>query len=376
MRTTTRKVLKGLKGGRKMHRFNNLFAVGLSSVVFLAGATIADAQTRELRYADFGPDRGTRAEVLKWFDSELRERSDGALGLDINWGGTLLGAKNAIEGVGNRAADMASVVPVYEPGKLTSWRVSDVRQISDEYVGMMATYELMTQSDGAAANFEEQNVRYFANFTTGPTQLLSREPITTPEQLEGKKIRATGNFGVSFEANGASAVSMSQPDVYQALSTGTIDGTASYAYVIDSYKQYEVAQHLTLIDMGQNLGWGIVINEDILSSLTPEQQALMSELGRDVTLYMAEKMHEARTDIMAALREGVDGNKIQVHEGSEDLHEALVDAAEVAGESWLDMAREQGLEADTLLERFESLVAKYRDKLDADGYPWGHGSAQ
>ena len=348
----------------------------LAAAVLFAGSTLAEAQTRELRYADFGPDRGTRAEALKWLDSELRERSDGALGLDITWGGTLLGAKNAIEGVGDGVADMASVVPVYEPGKLTAWRVADVRQISDEYVGMMATHALMTGNEEAAENFREQGVRYFANFTTGPTQLLSREPITTPAQLEGKKIRATGNFGEAFEANGASAVSMSQPDVYQALSTGTIDGTASYAYVIDSYKQYEVAEHLTTIDMGQNLGWGIVINDRTWSSLSPEQQTLMTELGRDVTLRLAQKMYESRTEILAQLREGVDGNTITVHEGSEAMRTALIDAAENAGESWLDRARDQGMEANALLESFEASVATYRDKLEAEGYPWEGGSSQ
>lgn len=359
-----------------MHGMSRLTAATLSAVALFAMTSVAEAQTRELRYADFGPDRGTRAEALKWLDSELRERSDGALGLDITWGGTLLGAKNAIEGVGNGVADLASVVPVYEPGKLTAWRVADVRQISDEYVGMMATHDLMTSNSAAQDNFADQGVRYFANFTTGPTQLLSREPITELGQLEGKKIRATGNFGEAFEANGAAAVSMSQPDVYQALSTGTIDGTASYAYVINSYKQYEVAEHLTTIDMGQNLGWGIVVNERTWSSLSPEQQEMMAELGEDLTLHLAEKMYQSRTDILAKLREGVDGNSITVHEGSPELRRALIDSAEEAGMSWLDRARDKGLDADALLAAFEASVAEYREKKDSQGYPWENGAAE
>ncbi len=353
-----------------MSRISRFAAVTVSVAALFAGVTLAEAQTRELRYADFGPDRGTRAEAIKWMDAQMRERSGGALGLDVTWGGTLLGAKNAIDGVGNGVADLASVVPVYEPGKLTAWRVSDVRQIADEYVGMMATYELMTQNEGAAANFAEQGVQYIANFTTGPTQLLSREPITTLAELEGKKIRATGNFGKSFEANGAAAVSMSQPDVYQALSTGTIDGTAAYAYVIDSYKQYEVASNLTTIDMGQNLGWGIVMNARSWSSLTPEQQTMMTELGRDVTLYLAQKMYESRTEIMQKLREGIDGNTIAEHEGDEGMKKALIDSAEEAGMSWLQGAKDQGLDADGLLAAFDEAVVKYKNDLEAQGYPW------
>lgn len=353
-----------------MSRISRLATVTFSVTALFAGSTLAEAQTRELRYADFGPDRGTRAEAIKWMDAELRERTGGELGLDVTWGGTLLGAKNAIDGVGSGVADLASVVPVYEPGKLTAWRVSDVRQISDEYVGMMATYELMTQNEEAAANFADQGVRYVANFTTGPTQLLSREPITTLAELQGKKLRATGNFGKAFEANGAAAVSMSQPDVYQALSTGTIDATASYAYVINSYKQYEVASHLTTIDMGQNLGWGIVMNARTWSSLTPEQQEVVTELGRDATLYLAQKMYESRTEILEKLREGVDGNTITEHEGAEDMRKALIESAELAGMSWLEGARDQGLDADGLLAAFDDAVVKYRNDLEAQGYPW------
>jgi TRAP-type C4-dicarboxylate transport system substrate-binding protein len=353
-----------------MKRLSRLAATTLSAAALLASATLAEAQTRELRYGEYGPDRGTRAMALKWLDSEMRERSDGALGLDITWGGTLVGAKNAIEGVGNGVADMASAVPVYEPGKLTAWRVSDVPQISDEYVGMMATYDLMTQNQDAMADFEDQGVRYFANFTTGPTQLLSREPITTLDQLKGKKIRATGSFGQAFEANGAAAVSMSQPDVYQALSTGTIDGTASYAYVINAYKQYEVAQNLTTIDMGQNIGWGIVMNQRTWSSLTSDQQAMMAELGRDFTLHLAQQMYESRTGVLEKLQAGVDGYTVTVHDGEPAMREALIDAAKEAGMSWVDRARDEGLAADALLEAFNASVADYRSKLESEGYPW------
>ena len=354
-----------------MLRFSHLAAVILSAATLIAGAAGAQAQTRELRYADFGPDRGTRADAIKWMDSELRARSDGALGLNITWGGTLLGAKNAIEGAGNGVADMASVVPVYEPGKLSAWRVSDIRPISDEYVGMMATYDLMTQNEAALADFEAQNVRFVANFTTGPSQLLSREPITSLDELKGKKIRATGNFGKAFEENGAAAVSMSQPDVYQALSTGTIDGTASYAYVINSYKQYEVANNLTTINMGQNLGWGIVINNRVWASLKPEQQELLTQLGRDTTLYLAQKMYESRTTIMEKLRVGIDGNTIVEHDGADVLSKSLNDAAEKAGLDWLAREKEQGLtEADALLAAFDAAAERYTADRDANGYPW------
>ena len=64
-------------------------AIGLA---VLSVPTSAEAQTRELRFAEFGPNAGARAGGLVWLDEEMRKRSNGELGLDIIWGGALVGA--------------------------------------------------------------------------------------------------------------------------------------------------------------------------------------------------------------------------------------------------------------------------------------------
>jgi TRAP-type transport system periplasmic protein len=66
-------------------------AVVLSSSFEALSPSMAEAQTRELRFAEFGPNSGARAGGLLWLDEELRRRTDGALGLDIIWGGALVG---------------------------------------------------------------------------------------------------------------------------------------------------------------------------------------------------------------------------------------------------------------------------------------------
>ena len=96
---------------------SGLLAAGMTATLSINNA---EAQMRELRFAEFGPNRGTRAAGLKWLDEQLRERSGGKLGLNISWGGALLGAKTAAQGLSDGVADMASIVPVYAPGKLVA----------------------------------------------------------------------------------------------------------------------------------------------------------------------------------------------------------------------------------------------------------------
>ena len=69
----------------------NKFITGTIAVAITLGSTFAavqaDAATRELRFAEFGPNAGARATGLKWLDEEMRKRSNDELGLDIIWGG-------------------------------------------------------------------------------------------------------------------------------------------------------------------------------------------------------------------------------------------------------------------------------------------------
>ncbi|MCR9125656.1 MAG: TRAP transporter substrate-binding protein DctP [Rhodobacteraceae bacterium] len=354
------------------------FVAGLTGPAVLAAglftfsfADTADAQMRELRFAEFGPNRGTRAAALEWLDTEMRERSGGTLGLDISWGGALLGAKTAAQGLADGVADMASIVPVYAPGQLVAYEVVDTVQYGDEWVGMMATYEFMNTNEAALAEQKSSGIKYFGNYTTGPTQLLTKDaPVTTAEDLAGLTIRATGAFVPAVESKGASTVSVSQPQVYEALSNGSVDGSTTYYYVVKAYKQYEVAKYITDLNMGQVLAFGVGMNMNTYMSLSDEEQQLVDQLGREFTDYMAEKMYESRTSVRAELEAGIDGHKITVVEPTAELRASMVAIADADVSSWMEKAEKKGLDAAAVLDSYKALLAKYEAERDANGYPW------
>jgi TRAP-type transport system periplasmic protein len=345
-------------------------AIALSGTV-ISAAGDAGAQTRELRFAEFGPNSGDRARGLVWLDEELRRRTDDALGLNIIWGGALVGAGGAAQAISDGVADMGSIVPVYAPGQLVVYEVVDNGEIADEYVGMMATYELMTSHPAALAEAEEFNVRYFGNYTTGPTQLLTRNrAVESLEDLRGLTIRSTGVHVPALEAHGAATVSMSQPDVYEALSNGSVDGSTTYYYVVDGYKQYEVADYMTETNLGQTLAFGIIMNLQTYQSLTPEQQQILDELGRDFTANMAEIMYRSRTETKAKLAEGVEGYTVTMLDAPAEMRDALVAVALEQAGNWVQKADAKGLEGETILDDWMALTGKYQSEVDANGYPW------
>ncbi len=345
-------------------------AVGLAAIVGLSAMGEAQAQTRELTFGEFGPNRGTRAAAINWLDQQLRERSNNELGLNIIWGGALLGAKTAAQGIADGVADMGSIVPVYAPGKLISYEVADVPQFADEWVGMRAVHSLMTTNEAALAEWNAANMMYFTNYTTGPTQLLSKEPVKTTADLNGKTFRATGAFVAALQSAGASTVSVGQPKVYEALSNGTVDGSTTYYYVAKAYKHYELIDYITELNMGQVLAFGIAMNKATFESLTSSQQDIVKQLGSDFIDYMAEKMHDSRQSVKTELQAGIDGHKVQILEPEGSLRNELVAVAEKDAMSWLEKAKGKGMDGDALLASYRSLIDKYSAERDSKGYPW------
>ncbi|WP_281968278.1 C4-dicarboxylate TRAP transporter substrate-binding protein [Roseovarius nanhaiticus] len=353
----------------------NKFITGTMAAAIALGGSFAadhaDAATRELRFAEYGPNAGARSIGVKWLDEELRKRSDGELGLDIIWGGALVGASGAAKAISDGVADMGSITATYAPGELVTYEAVDTLVFPDEYVGVMAAYDLMTTHPAALKEADDFNIRYFGNYTTGPTQLLTRDkPVSSIDDLQGMTIRAVGVMVPALEASGAATVAVPQPKTYEALSNGSVDGTATYYYVVNGYKQYEVADYMTELNMGQITGFGIVMNKQTFESLSPEHQDMMTELGRDFTVKMAEIMSTLRVKTKAQLVEGIDGHSIEIVEPDDGMRATLIQAAEKDAQNWLAKAENKGLDGEEIFAAYRDLVESYQAGVDADGYPW------
>lgn len=350
------------------------FFAAVSAAALIAIPTVGvlstEAGARTLRFADFGPNRGVRAGAIKWMATELEKRSGGELKVQFTWGGALLNAKTSAKGVGAGVADMASVVAVYNPGQMVVYEVTDALMLSDEYAALMASYDLMTKNKTALAEFKKKGMHYFSNYTTGPTQMISRMPIKTVADLKGKKIRATGGFVRAFNKAGATTISLPQPKVYEALSTKTIDGTTSYWYVVKGYKQYEVSGHATELNLGQVAAFGIAMNARTYASLSGKHKKIVDTLSRDFAIHMAHEMVKSRVQTKKELEAGIGGKKLIVQQAAPDLIALLRAEAATDIDKWKEKAKAKNYNADAILKEFEGSYNKYEAEVKSKGYPW------
>lgn len=137
------------------------------------------------------------------------------------------------------------------------------------------------------AKLEEMGIKMVAaNWAYGARHTLTTKQVKNPDDLAGLQIRVPTNQiqTKGFEVLGATPVGMSLGDVYTALQQGTIDGGENPLSTLYGRKHHEVAKYLCLDGHVLNFtNW--VCSDMWFDSLTPEQQTLLLETGKEAGIY-------------------------------------------------------------------------------------------
>jgi len=267
--------------------FRGLSAIALITAVAVAGdVTSVSSQTKPApRKLDIGyllapPESG--AVGCKYMAEEVTRRSNGAINM-IFHGGTLLNkeleimdaVKSGNVAIGSPAGAASTVFP--EMGVfLTPYLVRDYQHayaMFNGQIGKELDETFQKKYKVKIIYFYDYGFRHFWN---------NRKPINTPADLKGLKMRVQQGrvFADTVNGLGASAVPMPWGEVISAAQQGVIDGADLPIYNINALKVYEVSKYvsMTFHNYGPTL---LVMNLDAWKGLTPEQQKLVMEVGRE-----------------------------------------------------------------------------------------------
>ncbi|SDZ24856.1 TRAP-type C4-dicarboxylate transport system, substrate-binding protein [Jannaschia faecimaris] len=338
-----------------------------AAAICLAAATAVSAETK-LILGEAGPNRGARAAALQHFVDEVTARTDGEVVIDVQWGGALFKANAAVGSIADGVADLGTIISVYFPQEMVGYGIADLPVVNaDAWVGMRATDDLMRSSDTIQANLANQNLVYLGTFTTSAVNIGCKDvAIRTVDDINGLKIRGVGAYGDTFRDFGANMVPMSIYDAYQGLDTGLLDCSQGYSYAVGALKQEEVMTSYTLLNWGQVGALGVFMNKDVYDGLDPAIQAAMADAG----VAMADKLGELITADNAAAVEKMLMAGVEVIELSTAERDKLVVQGAQYVDAWVERASGVGIDGSALLAEYETLLAKYAEERDTQGYPW------
>ncbi|MBK0326103.1 TRAP transporter substrate-binding protein DctP [Rhodobacteraceae bacterium F11138] len=328
----------------------------------LFAATALSAQADTLKYSDHDATGGMRTDFVKnvWLP-EIEKRTDGAIKIRPFFGGTLMGSKEVLGGVGDNIAQMGFAFPGHYPNRMVAHSVfamfpTGPEDFKDQAWLYNQAYEQIPalKDELAAAGVVPLMI------TAGlPGAFFGKNELTGLSGIEGDKWRAGGKWLLRYlEAAGAQPVSVPWGDVYVALQTGTIDGVFSNYDGMHLMKFDEVASNIMI---SKNLWYATpfvhFMNKDVYDGLSDETRQQIQDASRHAEAQFAEVYQEAFDTVRAEQEEA----GYAIMELSDDDIAKWSDAEKltVLQDAWVEDAKAVGLEnADEVMAKMRELHAQ------------------
>lgn len=132
---------------------------------------------------------------------------------------------------------------------------------------------------------EVGNVHVVGVYENGFRHVINTQrEVVEPFDLEGLKIRISGGKfrQAVFQQMGATPQKVSWGETFTALQSGVVDGAEAATYGFYEQKHFEVANHLSLTSHVYTPSF-LLASKTFMSSLTDEQQAVFTEVGKSIT---------------------------------------------------------------------------------------------
>lgn len=251
-------------------------------------APAPEIEPMKLTFASTHPAPGVslKGDSDQLFMDLITERTDGAITFEAFWGGAMGAPAEHVEMCGAEVVDVFSGSELFVPGRLPVTAETEYVYPfgpSDPALVTEATRRFRAMWPQGYEDIAKLNMKLLACFSSPPYNIMSKTPINTLEDFEGKRIGLIGRFfGRWFEAAGAVPVVTTGFERYEMLRTGVLDmDTLPISQQLET-KLHEQCKYS--IDVGLNAAccWEIFINKDLWDSFSPELQQLWLDAGYDM----------------------------------------------------------------------------------------------
>ena len=245
------------------------------------GSAPAQAGTIELSYANFAPP-GTfvHVQMLRWA-KEVEKRTGGKVKIKTFPGGSLLGAKNMLDGVISGQADIGCTCMAYQPGRFVITNATSLPLgIPNATVGSQVLLDLYNKYKPKAF----KKVKVLTLYTNSPSNIMSKIPLPTLASLKGVDLRASGGAAQILKAWGANQVGMPMPATPEALQKGVVKGLFSSLEVLKDFKFAAYCKYVTITDTGI-YPFSVFMNMDKWNALPADVKKVFNDLVREQAVW-------------------------------------------------------------------------------------------
>ena len=147
-------------------------------------------------------------------------------------------------------------------------------------------WKLYDESKWLKAQFDKgpaKGFRFLATWEAGLRVMTTKEPLASPADAKGKKLRTFPNEMMrwTLEAIGFNVQILPIPEVYLAIQQGAVSGQENPIDTSYANKFYEVAPHVTITNHVYN-AIPLTISEKTWAKLSPADRDAVTKAGREV----------------------------------------------------------------------------------------------
>jgi tripartite ATP-independent transporter DctP family solute receptor len=221
-----------------------VFVLGVCNVF---GVSNAEAQT-VLKFSHTDQQQGARQGAAEVFAKKVEQYTNGRYKVQVYCCSQLGNDPKNIEQLVLGGIDFTvSSTGSYAP-HLAGLNLTMLPFIVDSYE---QGWKLYDESKWLKAEFDkapQKGFRFLSTFEAGFRCMTTKEPLRSPDDAKGKKLRTFPNEMMrwTLDAIGFSVQIMPLPEVYMAIQQGAVSGQENPIDTIYSNKFYEVAPYVTL----------------------------------------------------------------------------------------------------------------------------------
>ncbi|EGB14766.1 Extracellular solute-binding protein, family 7 [Pseudodesulfovibrio mercurii] len=324
-----------------------VLAVGLLCIG-LSGQARAEVK---LTYSNFFPPTNHQSQLAEAWCKEVEKRTGGKVVIEYYPGGTLSKAAQCYDGVVEGISDIGLSCLAYSRGRFPVMAAVDLP------LGYKDAAQATATANAVYEHFKPEELAdvepmYFNGHGPGLLFTVSK-PIKTLTDMQGEKIRATGNSAKLVAALGGTPVAKPMSENYQLLQKGVVDGSMHPIESNRSFKLGEVCKFGTDdFSVAYTTVFFIVMNKDKWAAIDPESQKIIREINREWA-----GRHAAAWDAADA-----DGRQFFLDQGGEIVElsaeesAAWAKAAQPVLDNYVTELNDKGLDGKTVLAFTQSTL--------------------
>jgi C4-dicarboxylate-binding protein DctP len=244
-----------------------------------------------------------KGKAAEFFAKRAAELTKNRVKVEVYANSSLYKDKEEMEALQIGAVQMlAPSLAKFGPLGVKEFEAFDIPFIFDNFADL---HKITQGPIGASlmAKLEPKGIKGLAFWDNGFKSFSANTPIKTPTDLKGKKMRIQSSKVLEEEMRSVGAIPqvIAFSEVYQALSTGVVDGTENPISNFYTQKMNEVQQYLTLTNHGY-LGYAVIVNKKFWEDLPADIRGELDQAMKESTVYANQIAQEENDKALEAVR--------------------------------------------------------------------------